>query len=396
MVLDLIIAGTFALAAALLGGAGMASKNAGSTRRVTKSEEKVVEGKIKYDSSKARKRLKKGIVKANFTMFFNNKDLLMDANSFSTSSNVNDDSDFEPLIKIDSYRGHGELRRLYRYKGKKCVKDLGRGLSDGAKKRREEKLAKFENGTKFRAPVKDVIKESGFIKSKVEDYGINGSYIVTIAKSKTGKEFHACRYAMASKPVVDTITKNEQFRPSSLFGKLLAQQTSDGKSYIRKYGSKNLTFARFGVDYPIETGVDADRFILGCSNLNNPMYQASKLLVLAKACQNFNASRRMLDDGSVEYGIDKVRIIEGTRGKEKATVLKTDKFKEYVSAYVASDEYINSLNELGALDPKAVDYIEGVVNEFVPTRIVESTVTARLTTAKTTKAKKQTATMART
>ncbi len=391
MVLDLIIAGTFALAAALLGGAGMASKNAGSTRRVTKSEEKVVEGKIKYDSSKARKRLKKGIVKAKFTMFFNNKDLLMDANSFSTSSNVNDDRDFEPLIKIDDYRGHGELRRLYRYKGKMCVRDLGKGLSNRAQRKRENKLAKLESNG-----VKDVIKESGFIKSKVEDYGITGSYIVTIAKSKTGKEFHACRYAMASKPVVDTITKNEQFRPSSLFGKLLAQQTSDGKSYIRKYGSKNLTFARFGVDYPIETGVDADRFILGCSNLNNPMYQTSKLLVLAKACQNFNASRRMLDDGSVGYGIDKVRIIEGTRGKEKVAVLKTDKFKEYISAYVASDEYINSLNELGALDPKAVDYIEGVVNEFVPTRIVESIVTARLTTAKTTKAKKQTATMART
>ena len=99
--------------------------------------------------------MKKGIVKANFTMFFNNKDLLMDANSFSTSSNVNDDRDFEPLIKIDDYRGHGELRRLYRYKGKMCVRDLGKDLSNRAQRKRENKLAKLESNG-----VKDVIKNN--------------------------------------------------------------------------------------------------------------------------------------------------------------------------------------------------------------------------------------------
>ena len=363
---------TFFIAGAAGVGFGFTANNAGSTTRMARTQTKITSGKIQYDTPKARRIFKRGIIKAWHTQAFDNKDLLMDVNSFPTSSNVNSDKDFEQLLKFDSYRGHRDLKRLYRYKGKMCFRDLGRGLSDRAQRRRDKKLAKFEE-----KGVKDVIKESGFIKSKVEDYGINGSHVVPIAVSKSGKEYHDCRYSMASKPVVDYVTEEEKFKPSSLFGKLINKQTSTGKSYIKAYGSSSLNFARFGIDYPTETGVDADRFILGCSNLTNPMYQASKLLVLAKACGNFNASKQTHEDGSVGYGIDKVRIIEGTRGKEKATVLKADKFKEYMSAYVTSSEYINSLNELGAIDPKAVDYIENMVNEFVPTRRVESAAIAR-------------------
>lgn len=342
-----IIVGVIA-GASLVSGAGIfTAKNAGTRTRMSSFQRKVETGKIQSDSKKAKKKFQKCILKQFHNITFGFADLQTQVNSFRMKRAVNND-DFADLWKIDNLKERN-LKLLYKYKTKEVYKNFkGKKLS---------LIGRLAQSGRKRAissrQIVDVMKEKGFMKAAIAQSGIEGSYLLPLAKTDSGKVYHSCRYQMAADVRrYDENGEEKQFNPNKLFGRIV-------KRNIESFGVTRSKFVRFNIDYPItksEKTERPDRFVLGCANIdeNNLMYQSSKLLVIANACSKLKNSE-----------IDKVRMIEGVKGKEKCQIMTREEFKDHVANYFRSGAFLNASEELKAIDEQALKFIEDQIKGFI-------------------------------
>lgn len=348
MIIDLIILGTIAGVAVGIGIGAFTAKNSKSASRMAKLQRKIETGKIKSDSPKARSRVAKHFLKQFHGMTFGVRDLQTRVNSFKIKSKVNDDTDFQPIWKLDSFRGkeNKPLKKLYKYKTKEAYKKLkGRRLCLVCTIAQTIRRHQTKD-------LKDVMAIKGFMKPAINDAKAGGNYLLRIAESRDGsKPYHSCRYQMASGIVkYQEQGKEKQFQPCKIFGKIINRN-------IKKHGSKWLDFSRFSIDYPVgksETVFAPDRFVLGCANTENVMYQASKLLMIASSCAKLNENPE----------IDKIRMIDGPEGKEKIVIMSREDFKSYVNDYSKSDVAKKAIEEINEIDSNSKRFVEDQLNEF--------------------------------
>lgn len=354
---ELIIFGTIALGALIAGGTLYGVENGNSVDRMARFQSKVETGKIR-NANRAKKIFMHNVKRQFHALKFGTKDILMRTNSLPTQlKDVAQHPDFEPILVDSELRR--KVKRLYRFKAKKIYKEYKHKRVG----RLERKITKLLD-----SGVKDVVKEKGFIKSQVEDGRIGGSYLREIASDGT-RTYHSVKYGIASTPArcevdIGGSVRDYTFAPDSLYEQLLNKGRRARNGYIIKYGSRGAKFSRFGIDYPNNTRdatdrIPNDRMILGCKNTRNPMYRAAKLLILTKACWNFN------NDST----LDKIRMIETEDGVSTGDLLTRDEFKNTMKKYFGTTkpgkEFKKALKEINEIDPTAGAAIESTISRFV-------------------------------
>lgn len=336
-----IVVGTIAGIALATGGGMSFVNNNRSAGRMERFQRRVeVGGKISPDSNAARRKLKKHIKKQRKVMKFGVRDLQMRVNSVKSKTKANLDESFERIWVLD--RVSGNVRKLYRCKAKEVIQDLkGKTLIH----RKSASLG-----------IPDVMKTNGFMKAPIVNAGKGGTYLIPVAQTLENT-YHGCTYQMASEIVGDESSATK-FDPCGVFGKIL-------KRNIKKCGMRfpglGQTFSRYSIDYPeVEGGRPSpDRFVLGCNNTSNVMFNASKILMIAKACSKFNQHR----------DLGKVRVIEGVGDGVQVDIKTRAQFRAYVNDFMAEKSFKKGLKEIENIDPSAANYIQHELRDFVEARV---------------------------
>lgn len=335
-----IVVGTIALAGLISGGGMGFANNNRSAGRMARFQRRVeVGGKISPDSNAARRKLKKHIKKQRKVMKFGVRDLQMRVNSVKSKSKANLDASFERIWVLD--RVSGNVKKLYRCKAKEVIQDLkGKNL----KHRKSASMG-----------IPDVMKTNGFMKAPIMNAGEGGTYLIPVAQTLENT-YHGCTYQMASE-IVGNENSETKFDPCGMFGNILKRNI---KKCGMKFSGLGQTFTRYSIDYP-EIGGERpkpDRFVLGCNNTSNVMFNASKILMIAKACSKFNQHKDM----------GKVRVIEGVGDGVQVDIKTRAQFRVYVNDLMTEKSFKKGLKEIENIDPSAANYIQHELRDFVEAR----------------------------